>query len=104
AGGGTALCCRISNMLLDAVDALNEDLVTGGVRLDDVALCTLVRAGDDQHGIALADLQLNHLRCERHDLHELLVTQLTGNGPEDAGAARLAVRLDDDGCVLVEAN
>src|SRR5690606_29560824 len=42
-----------------------------------------------------------HLRCEGDDLHVLLVTQFTGDRPEDTGPSRLAV-LDEDGGVLVE--
>src|SRR3954470_20213448 len=43
-----------------------------------------------------------HLRCQRDDLHELLVAQLATDRPEDAGAARLVVRLDQHRGVLVE--
>src|SRR2546430_2141653 len=43
-----------------------------------------------------------HLRCQRDDLHELLVTQLAADRAEDAGATRLVVRLDQHGGVLVE--
>src|SRR5215207_10050688 len=43
-----------------------------------------------------------HLRCERNDAHELLVAKLTPDGTEDARAARVAVGLEDHGCVLVE--
>src|SRR3954468_4981110 len=45
---------------------------------------------------------LEHLRRERHDLHEVALAQLTRDGPEDAGAARVVLRVDDDGGVLVE--
>src|SRR4051812_34826032 len=43
-----------------------------------------------------------HLRCQRDDLHELLVAQLTADRSEDAGTPRLVVRLDEHGGVLVE--
>src|SRR5947208_16559043 len=43
-----------------------------------------------------------HLRCQRDDLHELLVAQLATDRSEDAGAARLVVRLDQHRGVLVE--
>src|SRR3954467_7014441 len=43
-----------------------------------------------------------HLRCERDDLHEPLVAQLTAHGAEDARAARLAVLPQDHRGVLVE--
>src|SRR5919206_639529 len=45
---------------------------------------------------------LEHLRREAHDLHEVAVAQLAGDGPEDAGAARVVLRVDDHGGVLVE--
>src|SRR4051812_830936 len=45
---------------------------------------------------------LEHLRREAHDLHEVAVAQLARDGPEDAGAARVVLRVDDDGGVLVE--
>src|SRR5690606_38278056 len=45
-----------------------------------------------------------HLRCQRDDLHEALVAQLAADGAEDAGTARLAVGLEDDRRVLVEAD
>src|SRR6478752_5944946 len=43
-----------------------------------------------------------HLRCQRDDLHEALVTQLATHRAEDARTARLAVSLEDHGGVLVE--
>src|SRR5690606_4258677 len=43
-----------------------------------------------------------HLRCQRDDLHELLVTQLAAHRAEDTRAARLAVVLEDHCGVLVE--
>src|SRR4051812_31931491 len=45
-----------------------------------------------------------HLRSQRNDLHELLFAELTADGPEDAGPARVAVAAQDDCRVLVEAN
>src|SRR3954466_2383542 len=45
---------------------------------------------------------LEHLRREAHDLHEVAVAQLARDGPEDAGPARVVLRVDDDGGVLVE--
>src|SRR4051812_4321747 len=45
---------------------------------------------------------LEHLRRERHDLHEVALAQLARDRPEDAGAARVVLRVDDDGGVLVE--
>src|SRR5829696_7244508 len=45
-----------------------------------------------------------HLRRERDDLHEVALAQLAGDRTEDAGAARIVLRVDDDGGVLVEAD
>src|ERR1051325_5405850 len=45
-----------------------------------------------------------HLRCQRDDLHELLVAQLAADRAEDAGTAGLVVVLDEHGGVLVEAD
>src|SRR6478735_2054855 len=43
-----------------------------------------------------------HLRCQRDDLHEALVTQLAAHRAEDAGSTRFAVGLEDHRGVLVE--
>src|SRR3954469_22248136 len=43
-----------------------------------------------------------HLRCQRDDLHELLVPQLPAHRAEDAGTTRLGVVLDEHRGVLVE--
>src|SRR5690606_32165546 len=45
-----------------------------------------------------------HFGCERDDLHELLGAQLAGNGPEDAGADRLLLVVEQHGGVAVEAD
>src|ERR1700712_2961559 len=50
----------------------------------------------------LTFIWLQHLRRERDDPHEALVAQFAADRAEDAGPARLAVVLDDDGGVLVE--
>src|SRR5205085_1558783 len=39
---------------------------------------------------------------ERDDSHEVAVAQLAGDGAEDAGAARVVLRVDQHGGVLVE--
>src|SRR2546427_632863 len=44
----------------------------------------------------------DHLRRERHDLHELLLAQLAPDRPEDAGRAGLALVGDEHRGVLVE--
>src|SRR5215212_11455172 len=43
-----------------------------------------------------------HLRGKRDDLHEPAVAQLAGHRPEDAGAARVVLGVDDHRGVLVE--
>src|SRR5215207_2647634 len=45
---------------------------------------------------------LNYLRCQRDDLHELLVAKLATDRSEDAGAAGVAIVLEDHRGVLVE--
>src|SRR5690606_33871433 len=50
----------------------------------------------------LCTFMSEHLRGQRDDLHELLVAQLAAHGAEDASAARIVVRLDEHGGVLVE--
>src|SRR5205807_3737736 len=57
----------------------------------------------EPHGsLADARSRLQHLRCERDDLHEPLVPQFAPDRAEDAGTAGVAAVLDDDGRVLVE--
>src|SRR5574341_1368735 len=46
----------------------------------------------------------DHLGRQRHDLHELLVSQLAAHRPEDAGGAGLALIGDQHRRVLVEAD
>ena len=41
---------------------------------------------------------------QRHDLHEVLFAELTGDRTEDARAARVVFLVDHDGRVLVEAD
>ena len=43
-----------------------------------------------------------HLRGEGDDLHEVLLAELAGDGAEDAGSARVVLRVEQDGRVLVE--
>src|SRR3954453_11335757 len=45
---------------------------------------------------------LDHLRSQRHDLHESLVAERAGNRPEYACAHRLVQLVDQYGGVLVE--
>jgi len=71
-------------------------------------------AGNDFNLIAFGDMcfdstaihgetrRLEDFRCERDDLHEVLVTQFTRNWPEDPGAFGLTVVVDDDHRIAVE--
>src|ERR671936_3229262 len=45
---------------------------------------------------------LEDLGREGDDLHEVVLAELARDGPEDAGAARVALVVDDHGGVLVE--
>src|SRR6266542_2432638 len=47
---------------------------------------------------------LEHLRGERHDLHELAITQLACDRPEDARPARVRTLRQDHCSVVVEAD
>src|SRR5690606_31624869 len=102
AGLRAALSLADPRVLLDPVHALHEHLVLAGEGLDDLALGALVLAGDDENRVALLDLHLEHLRCQRDDLHELTVPQLPADRAEDARAARFVVVLDQYRGVLVE--
>src|SRR3954471_4114550 len=46
----------------------------------------------------------DHLGRQRHDLHVPLLAELARHGAEDAGRAGLALFIDDDDRVLVEAD
>src|SRR6201987_4372118 len=93
-------------MALDHVDVLDDHAAVLRDRLDDAHLLAQVLAAVDVHDVALPDLHrlghLEHLRGERDDLHEVLLAQLPRDRPEDAGAARIALVVDDHGGVLVE--
>src|ERR1700744_3058876 len=97
-----ALVGRDRGVLLDPVDALDEHLVARRESLDHFAFGALVLARNDQDGVTLVHLHLQPLRGKRDDLHEALLPQLAADRPEDAGSARVVVRLDDHGRVLVE--
>src|SRR5438874_3127941 len=45
-----------------------------------------------------------NLRGQRDDLHEVALAQLSCDGAEDSGAARVVGRCEEDGRVLVEAD
>src|SRR5262245_60336797 len=72
-----------------------------------LALLALVLAGDDHDVVALLDLELRHLenlRGERHDLHVLLRPELAGHRAENSRADRLALGINQNRCVAVEAD
>ena len=47
--------------------------------------------------------KLENLRSERDDLHEILLTKLTGHRSENASTAGVLVFVDNHDCVVVEA-
>src|SRR4051794_1855854 len=113
AGGdlGAAHAVRVADrtrLLVAArdVEVLDQRLPVGRPRVDDAALLAAVLAGEHLHEVAFLHLHLRrhleHLRSQAHDLHEVLLAQLAGHGPEDARAARVALVVDDHRCVLVE--
>src|SRR2546425_304583 len=71
-----------------------------------LATCSLCRSGSRPRSRRLfrytSGFMSDDLRRERDDLHELLLAQLTADGPEDAGRPRLALVGDEHGRVLVE--
>src|SRR5215471_4811466 len=101
---------------LDDVDALHEDARLLAQHAEDLAGLALLLAGDDDHLVALPDLELHshsrtlpparlqHFRRQRDDLHEILGPQLARHRTEDAGADRLALLVDQHGRVAVEAD
>src|SRR3954451_18398140 len=48
------------------------------------------------------EAMLEHLRREGDDLHEVALAQLPGHRAEDAGSARVALRIDQHRSILVE--
>src|SRR5947207_1470585 len=108
---GAAHAARVLNRArtlvpLDHVHVLDEDAAVLRQRRDHAALLAAVLALQHLDDVALADLQglahLQHLRGERDDLHEVLLAQLARDRAEDARPARVALVVDDHGCVLVE--
>src|SRR5690606_29546098 len=89
---------------LGDVDAVDGHLALGGQREHHFAFLAAVLAGQHPHAVTLLDLHSEDLRCQRHDAHELLVTQLAAHRAEDARAPRLAGVVDEDSGVLVEAD
>src|SRR5258706_1352830 len=95
---------------LDHVDALDDDAPLLREDLQDLPLGALVLARDDDDLVPAAKTHLrggrggfslltehgsNDLWRERDDLHELLLTELAGDGAEDARPDRLLLRVDE---------
>src|SRR5450759_1921995 len=97
-------------VLLDTVHTLHDHALLLGEGPQDLALLTLVLAGDDLDPVATVNVErtrhllllLQDLGRERHDLHVLAVAQLARHRPEDAGAPGVALGVDHDTGVLVE--
>src|SRR5690606_29951398 len=93
---------------LDQVDATDDQTVVSE-HFQHLATLALVFAGDDDDLVVTTNLlhdafSLQHFRGERDDLHELLTTKLTSHRPEDTGADRLLLVVQQDGGVTVETN
>src|SRR5207237_9145948 len=52
--------------------------------------------------IRIVAIALQDLRCERHDLHEVALAKLARDRTEDPCPARLVLRVQKDGRVVVE--
>src|SRR5215212_7763352 len=93
-------------VLLGHGDAVDHHARLTRQHADDAAFLAAILARDHADQVVFADVDsghLQHLRCERDDLHESLLAQLTRDGPEDAGAARvLGVGREDHDRVVVE--
>jgi hypothetical protein len=70
------------------------------------AALTFIFSGDDQYLIIFLDSRLAHwlenLRRQRHDTHELLVSQFTSYRAKYSSATRVFIVADDHACVVVE--
>src|SRR3569623_713628 len=105
AAGLVGLRIRLG-VALDDVHVGDEHAVA--VHAQHVATLALVLAGDHEDLITLADtvhgsnLRSKHIGREGDDLHELLAAQLTRNRPENAGAARLELVVEEHRCNAVE--
>src|SRR5262249_8187649 len=97
-------------VLVHQVDAFDQDLALLGENAEDAAGPAIlgVLADDHFHQVFFANVhgltRLDHLGGQADDLQETAVAQLAGHGPEDAGAARVLLVVDQDDGVAVEAD
>lgn len=98
---------------MDGATSFDNNLAFGRVDAEDGAFFALVVTGDDFDLVAFFDVCLDgahgkmlrgleNLWCEGDDLHELLFTELTGDGAEDPGAAWVIILVDDDDGVRIK--
>src|SRR5690606_26454961 len=93
---------------LHQVDPTNDQTVVSE-HLEHLATLALVFAGDHDDLVFTTNLlhdgfSLQHFGGERNDLHELLGTKFTSHRPEDAGADRLSLVVQQNSSVTVETN
>src|SRR5690606_29846948 len=93
---------------LDQVDTRDDHAIVCE-HLQHLATLALVLAGDDDDLVVTTNLlhdgfSLQHFGGERDDLHELLGTQFTSHRPEDTGADRLLLVVQQNRGVAVEAD
>src|SRR5690606_32317056 len=101
---GFGLVCRLTRFTLETTTRSPSTLMTSPcLPLSLPAMTTTVSPFLMRFAMS-AFLRSEHFRRERDDLHELLGTQLTGNRPEDAGADRLLLVVQQHGGVAVEAD
>ena len=99
-------------MLLHHCHAFNDDLALGGERLLNLTGLALIFTGDYHYGIAglyekivhFVAPPLQHFGSQRNDLHIILFAELARDGPKDTGALGLLLFVDDNRCVVVEAD
>src|SRR5690606_12865791 len=95
-------------MALDEVDAADDQTIVSQ-HCQHLATLALVFGGDDDDLVVTTNLlhdgfSLQHFGGERDDLHELLGTQFTSHRPEDTGADRLLLVVQQNSSVAVEAD
>src|SRR5690606_37452546 len=95
-------------MALDQVDPTNDQTVVSE-NLEHLATLTFVFAGDHDDLVITTNLlhdgfSLQHFGGERDDLHELLSTKFTSHWPEDTGADRLLLVVQQNSSVAIKAD